>query len=119
MDWYPDLQFRRRANYWLSEGFTDYYTKILAARYRISSFEEFIIEINNILKEHYSSPVIDISNTNIKEFFWNNYDVSWLPYLRGFVFALGLNCAIKSINQKCSIEQILKHLQRQKVYFSN
>lgn len=110
-----------RLNYWWSEGFTDYYARVLSFRSGIISFNEFISEVNEILESYYKSLVIVSSNVEINQNFQSNYDFSRLPYLRGFVFALGLNCEMKSKSIKLSTDQVLKyfHKNHESVEFSN
>jgi predicted metalloprotease with PDZ domain len=78
--------------YWWSEGFNDYYSKIIAARDNIINADELATEINNILKEYYKSPSINLSNLEMSQNFWNNDSAGQMPYLRGFIFALYLDC---------------------------
>lgn len=108
-------------NYWWSEGFTDYYARVLSTRYRSLSLDEFIAEVNDILKEYYSSPVINANNAKIKKEFWNSYDVYRQAYLRGFVFAVSLNCKIKRYAPNSSIDEILRyfHKNHKIIHFSN
>ncbi|MGI4752765.1 MAG: hypothetical protein ACRYE8_03440 [Janthinobacterium lividum] len=82
-------------NYWWSEGFTDYYSRVLALRSGVITVEEFVEEFNQFFKDYYLSPVINEPNSKIEEDSWRNYAVSKLPYYRGFIFALYLNNLIK------------------------
>lgn len=106
-------------NYWWSEGFTEYYTRILLAKNNILNINILIDELNNFLKSYYTSPVIRSNNDNINNDFWFDSKVEHLPYLRGFVFALGLNCKIKNINYNFSTDLILNYFNQHDVQFSN
>lgn len=108
-------------NYWWSEGFTDYYSRVLSAKCGALSVNEFITEIYNILYEYYNSPVINVKNTMIKNKFWNSYDVYRQVYLRGFVFALFLNCKIKNNTKNSSTDEILRYFysNNENIKFSN
>ena len=108
-------------NYWWSEGFTDYYARVLSTRHGVLSLDDFITEANDILKEYYASPVINASNEQIKKEFRNNYNIYRLAYLRGFVFAIGLNCKIKSAKKNLSSDDVLKYFQKEhkNINFSN
>jgi predicted metalloprotease with PDZ domain len=97
-------------NYWWSEGFTDYYSRVLALRSGGLSIEEFIDECNQFLRSYYLSPVLNESNEKIKQDFWKNYDVGKLPYYRGFVFAIYLNCLIKENNPDNSLDNVILDL---------
>jgi predicted metalloprotease with PDZ domain len=94
-------------NYWWSEGFTDYYSRILAARDGSLNFNDFFVEVNNILGEYYRSPAINLSNSEITDSFWNDQAIYRMPYLRGFIFALYLNCKIKPLDQQEATDAVL------------
>ena len=95
-------------NYWWSEGFTDYYSRAIDLNESVLNTEEFAHEINTILAEYYNSEYINISNALIAKDFWNNYKIRRIPYLRGFIFALYLNCRLYKNNQNTDF--ILKTL---------
>ncbi|GEM_PF-679061 len=97
-------------NYWWSEGFTDYYSRVLALRSGGLSIEEFIDECNQFLRSYYLSPVLNESNERIKQDFWKNYDVGKLPYYRGFVFAIYLNQLIKKNNPDNLLDNVMLDL---------
>ena len=97
-------------NYWWSEGFTDYYSRILAWRSGGISMDEFILECNQLLKKYYLSPVLNEPNIRIKKDFWKNSDVEKLPYYRGFVFAMYLNHMIIKNNINQSLDNIILDL---------
>ena len=82
-------------NYWWTEGFTDYYSRVIALRSGEILIDDFILECNEFLKNYYLSPVINEPNIRIAQDFWKDYDVEKLPYYRGFVFAIYLNDLIK------------------------
>ncbi len=97
-------------NYWWSEGFTEYHSRLLLARSEVISFDEFIVECNELIKDYYLSPVLNITNAQIKEDYWENYEVLKLPYNRGFVFAIHLNHLIKKNNHTKSLDNVLLDL---------
>ena len=66
-------------NYWWSEGFTDFYSRLIAARSKGISSKTFRQQINQFLQEYYLSPVAQEPNSRIKKDFWNNRDVEKLP----------------------------------------
>ena len=97
-------------NYWWSEGFTDYYSRVLALRSKVINMEEFVEEFNQFFKDYYLSPVINESNSKIKDDYWKDYAVSKLPYYRGFVFALYLNNLIKENGKGKSLDNVMLDL---------
>lgn len=101
---------KERLNYWWTEGFTEYYTRILALRSGLISMEDFINECNKFLRNYYLSSVLNEPNTRIEKDFWKNEDVEKLPYNRGFVFAIYLNNMIKKHNPKNSLDNVMLDL---------
>jgi predicted metalloprotease with PDZ domain len=105
-------------NYWWSEGFTEYYSRLISARSGGISFEEFITEINDFLRKYQFSPVISEPNSRIKDDFWKNHNIEKLPYYRGFAFAIYLNDMIKKSNPDLSLDlilhELLKHSDKKK-----
>lgn len=101
---------QERLSYWWSEGFTDYYTRILALRSKAISLEEFITECNQFLRNYYLSPAINEPNSRIVKDFWNDYEVEKLPYYRGFVFAMYLNGLIKQNKGNKSLDNVIMDL---------
>jgi predicted metalloprotease with PDZ domain len=97
-------------NYWWTEGFTDYYSRIIALRSNSITREEFTKEVNQFLRQYYLSPVINEPNSRIKKDFWNNYDVEKLPYYRGFVCAIYLNNLIQKDDLTHSLDNIMHDL---------
>lgn len=101
---------REELNYWWTEGFTDYYSRILALRSGGITLEEFILESNELLRNYYLSPVINEPNLRIKKDLWNDQNIQKLPYYRGFVFAIYLNNLIKCNNSGNSLDNVMLDL---------
>jgi len=72
-------------DYWLSEGFTDFYANRLLVRDGIWSIEEFAEAMNETLFAYWSSPVRAEPNARIVADFWRDPSVGKLPYQRGFL----------------------------------
>lgn len=82
------------AQYWFSEGFTEYYTLKNIAKYQIQDLDGtyFIKEINRIIRNLYSSPVKEAPNSAINyENFWSDRNFGKLPYYRGALIAFYLD----------------------------
>lgn len=99
-----------RLNYWWSEGFTDFYSRLIALRSGGIDKKTFINEVNEFLQAYYLSPLNQEPNSRIKTDFWNNRDIEKLPYYRGFVFALYLNNIIKMENPNNSLDDVMHNL---------
>ncbi|WCR57000.1 M61 family peptidase [Rickettsia asembonensis] len=97
-------------NYWWSEWFTDYYSRVLALRAEVITLEEFVEAFNQFFQYYYLSPVINEPNNLIKTDYWKDYAVQRLPYYRGFVFALYLDNLIKENNRSKSLDNVMLDL---------
>ena len=97
-------------NYWWTEGFTEFYSRLIALRSGGIDAENFIKESNQLLRQYYLSPVNRESNLRIKKDFWKNHDIEKLPYYRGFVFAIYLNNMIKQQNHMHSLDNVMHDL---------
>lgn len=69
--------------YWLSEGFTDFFTGRILVRERIWTPEQFANDLNEALRAYAQSPERASTNARVLEAFWSSRDVQRLPYLRG------------------------------------
>jgi predicted metalloprotease with PDZ domain len=97
-------------NYWWTEGFTDFYSRLIALRSKGIDRNTFINEMNQFLRAYYLSPVNQEPNLRIKKDFWNDYDVQKLPYYRGLVFALYLNNLIQEEIPDNSLDNVMHDL---------
>jgi len=88
---FPDPE---QSMYWFSEGFTEYYTYQLLFRSGLITKDELIGNYNSLIREYYLSPVRTASNQRIVSDFWKDQNVQRLPYLRGFMIAVGWNSEI-------------------------
>ena len=80
--------------YWFSEGFTEYYTAKNISKYGIGGTEKdfFIQQLNETIRNLYTSPVFDAPNSEINyDNFWISQDYGKLPYYRGCVYAFLLD----------------------------
>jgi predicted metalloprotease with PDZ domain len=82
--------------YWFSEGFTDYYTRLLNLRAGLIDLPEYVRDYNAALRQYFTSPVRDEGNERVLADFWNDPDVERLPYLRGDILAHNWNAEIRA-----------------------
>ncbi|WP_371220481.1 M61 family peptidase [Orientia tsutsugamushi] len=97
-------------HYWWSEGFTDFYSRLIALRSKGIDKKAFVDEMNKFLRAYYLSPVNQEPNLRIKKDFWNDYDIEKLPYYRGLVFALYLNNLLQKESPDTSLDEIMHDL---------
>jgi predicted metalloprotease with PDZ domain len=75
-------------DYWLSEGFTDFYTPRLLVRDGIWTPAQYAEDLNQMLRDYARSPARTAPNTRIAEEFWSDREVQRLPYQRGRLLAM-------------------------------
>ena len=99
------------AQYWFSEGFTEYYTIKNIAKHKIYNLNGsyFIKEFNSFIRALYTSPVKEAPNKEINyDNFWSNPDYQKLPYRRGALFAFYLDYIIqKDTNGANSLDDVM------------
>lgn len=100
------------AQYWFSEGFTDYYSYKLMLRSGEIATQKFLDLLNEeVLKPHYSSPVRSKPNSAItREKFWSDRNYEKLPYRRGLIYAFFLDTKIKQKYSDKSLDDLMRAL---------
>ena len=88
-----------REDYWLSEGFTDFFTYRLLARSGLWTPADFAAMFNEMLRAYAFSPERAKPNRRIVEGYWADPVVQKLPYQRGMLFGLLLEQEILSRSQ--------------------
>lgn len=76
------------ADYWLSEGFTDFYTGRMLVREGVWTPAQYADDLNIMLCAYAQSSVRGEPNSRVVADFWNNQEVQKLPYQRGRLLAL-------------------------------
>lgn len=98
--------------YWLREGFTDFYAARILLRSGVWSLEDFVRDQNEMLTRHAGSPVRTLPNAELAARFWSDSDVDQLPYDRGRMFAAMLDHRLRSRPEsRTSLDAVL-HAQR-------
>lgn len=80
-------QENQALEYWLSEGFTDFYTGRLLVRDRIWTPQQFADDLNETLRSYTQSPERLSNNARVREAFWSSREVQRLLYQRGRLLA--------------------------------
>ncbi|MGD8534555.1 MAG: M1 family aminopeptidase [Candidatus Aminicenantes bacterium] len=81
--------------YWFSEGFTNYYTRLILLRNKLITLKEYISDYNRAIKEYYFSPAIHSTNEDILKKTHTDRHIERIPYLRGDLLATRWNALIK------------------------
>ena len=74
-------------DYWLSEGFTEFYTTRLLLRYGQMSMKAYVDNLNDALRDYANSSVRTAPNSKIVSDFWKDRNTEQLPYQRGQLLA--------------------------------
>lgn len=103
------------AQYWFSEGFTEYYTIKNIAKHNIYNLGHgfFIEQLNDFISLLHASPVKEAPNTDINyDNFWKDYNYEKLPYRRGALFAFYLDLKIqKEYNGEKSLDDVMRAIK--------
>ena len=94
--------------YWFSEGFTEYYTRLLQLRASLIDLPEYVRSYNQTLRQYALSPVRDEPNRAILERFWKDPAVERLPYQRGDVLAHRWNERLRAVGH--SLDDVMLDL---------
>lgn len=97
---------------WFSEGFTDYYGRILAYRAFVLSEDQYFITLNTQIEKYYRSKERNRNLAYVIENMYSknsNHELEQLPYQQGEIMAIILNKAIKE-NSRYSLDNVIKDM---------
>lgn len=86
-------------DYWLSEGFTDFYTVRLMLRDGLWTLDEAVKNINGVMWDYGFSAARNLSNGRVARDFWTDQTAGQMPYLRGFLFAALADDRVRNANK--------------------
>lgn len=102
------------AQYWFSEGFTEYYTAKNIATYGIGGRDWgfFIENLNETIRLLEASSVKDAPNSEITyDNFWKDPEYGKLPYRRGMLFACYLDLQLQAVSGgQHSLDDVMRDL---------
>lgn len=82
--------------YWLSEGFTEFYTARLMVRGGQWTAEQYAADLNEALLAYAQSPVRTATNAQVLANFWSDRDTQRLPYQRGRFLAMAWEARLRA-----------------------
>ncbi len=96
--------------FWFSEGFTDYFTFINMRECGLLDEKGYIEKMNEVIKEHYRSPVREAPNEAIAQQFFSDYNnYGKLAYRRGCIFAMFVDWKIREdSNEKFTLKNAMQ-----------
>lgn len=99
-------------DYWLSEGFSEFYTARLLVADGTWGPREFAENLNRMLADYAKSPARAFSNARILADFWNDPAVQQLPYQRGRLLATAWDARLRAGGEHDFDEVILGMRER-------
>jgi len=81
-------EIQQETPYWFTEGFTDYYARLLLLRAGLISSEESARDVDSLYHEYLASPVLHVTGRRVREQFYDDPGVQRIAYLRGDLLAL-------------------------------
>jgi predicted metalloprotease with PDZ domain len=99
--------------YWFSEGFTDYYARLLLLRSSIITPQEYVNSINRAYSEYMASPARNYGEHLVESQYFDNAAVQRLPYLQGSLLALKWSALIGDHSAKRqTLDDAMRALRR-------
>jgi predicted metalloprotease with PDZ domain len=99
--------------YWFSEGFTDYYARLLLLRSSIITPQEYVNAINRAYSEYMASPARNYDKQLVQSQYFANPAAQRLPYLQGSLLALKWNALIRDRSAgRQSLDDAMRALRR-------
>jgi len=96
--------------YWLSEGFTDFYTARLLVRGGLWTAEQYAADLNDALRAYAQSPVRTAPNSQVLANFWSDRDTQRLPYQRGRFLAMMWDARLRAAGH--SMDEVVHDMRR-------
>lgn len=100
------------SQYWLSEGFTDFYTGRVMVRAGLWTPTEFAADLNRMLRAYGGSPARTETNARINVDFWNDPDVRSLPYQRGRLLATIWDQRLRAAGAGRDLDDVVLEMKR-------
>lgn len=99
--------------YWFTEGFTDYYARLLLLRASLMNQQQYADEINRVYSEYMSSPARNYSEQVVQAKYFNDSNAQRLPYLQGMLLALKWNLIIDEHSHRSqTLDDAMRLLKR-------
>jgi hypothetical protein len=97
--------------YWFSEGFTVYYSNMIAFRAGLFSIDELLEILNDIATRHFDNKGAGATNDEIRRDFYRDPELSIVPYTRGALYAAELDAALRRASQgRRTLDDLVREL---------
>ncbi|MEE8294783.1 MAG: hypothetical protein V3R64_03650 [Sphingomonadales bacterium] len=104
------LEGPEEQGYWFSEGFTNYYSRLLRLRGGQMTLPEYVEDYNKAIADYYMSPARNETLADVEAKFWTDQNTGKLPYLRGDILAHNWNAGIKDDRDGTNLDTAMKEL---------
>jgi predicted metalloprotease with PDZ domain len=105
------LAGHEKLGYWFTEGFTNYYGRLLALRAGALSLERYVEDLDREIERYMLSRVRNEPNERLREAFWSDEGWHMLPYQRGDLLAHNWNAAIRAATGgRASLDDVMRDL---------
>ena len=98
---------------WFSEGFTEYYSRLLLLRAGLISLDEYVRDCNRVLGEYLLSPALGSRADAAGRSFYAGDALAKLPYQQGAILAAHWNAALRqATGDKVQLDDVMRDLRR-------
>jgi predicted metalloprotease with PDZ domain len=105
------LEVPEGAGFWFTEGFTVHYATTLMLRAGLLTPDEVLSELNDLAVRHFANPFAAATNDEIRRGFFENDQLSVLPYTRGALYAAELDGALRKASKGArSLDDLMREL---------
>lgn len=107
-----NLEGPEEQGYWFTEGFTNYYSRLLRLRGGQLTLAQYAEDYNKAIADYYMSPAKNATLADVEEKFWTDEPVGKLPYQRGDILAHNWNAGIKDDADGTSLDTFISDLRK-------
>jgi predicted metalloprotease with PDZ domain len=93
--------------YWFSEGFNDYLAARLLLRGGDWALEDYVAELNRVVRRYTLSPARSAPDRLVLEKFWSDSSYGQLPYDRGHLLALLIDYRMRGAGGGRTLDDVL------------
>ena len=113
---WPRLTGDDPADNWYSEGTAEYYSILLRQRAGVTSFDQFVKDVNGRASNYYTNPLQTQSLADVFKATWSDSRAQRVPYGRGFMYLVNVDAQIreKSAGRRSLDDVVNELLERQR-----
>ncbi|WP_297512604.1 hypothetical protein [uncultured Caulobacter sp.] len=98
-----------RSSAWLSEGFTDFYTKRMLLRAGMMDLPAYVASWNEWLRAYGVSPARNAPEARIAQAYWTDHDVEEITYKRGAMLAALFDAQLRRSGK--SLDAVMREMR--------